>query len=140
MITAFIMVYSLAFIWRNLHKHKPRTVKTAQVSPAEIQRQQKAREKAQKDAEREEARRQREEEKAIKAEQAREQAANDYDRLTAQRETVLALCEAIETELAGNITDQRRTQLLSKLVTNENRLASIDRRRDKAYSAAYYAA
>ena len=65
MITAFIMVYSLAFIWRNLHKHKPRTVKTAQVSPAEIQRQQKAREKAQKDAEREEARLQREEKKAI---------------------------------------------------------------------------
>ena len=91
------------------------------ISPAEIQRRAKEREKAE------------------RAKRQREQAASDYDRLTAQRETVLALCEAIEQELKTCTTDTRRTQLLSKLVTNENRLASIDRRRDKAFCVAFAA-
>lgn len=95
------------------------------VSPAEIERREKQR--------------MREAEKARKAKQEREQAASDYDRLSSQRETVLALCEAIERELNTCTSDTRRTQLLSKLVTNENRLASIDRRRDKAFCAAFAA-
>lgn len=113
--------------WAIFRKYKPRRKQitaapvVVPISPAEIQRRAKEREKAE------------------RAKRQREQAASDYDRLTAQRETVLALCEAIEQELKTCTTDTRRTQLLSKLVTNENRLASIDRRRDKAFCVAFAA-
>ena len=121
-----IAVIIIIVILSACSKHRPKPAKLPKqapivvydpISPAEIQRRAKERERA---------------ERAV---QQREQAASDYDRLTAQRETVLALCEAIEQELNTCTSDTRRTQLLSKLVTTENRLASIDRRRDKAYAA-----
>lgn len=116
-----ILALTLA-AWAILRKYAKKPVKqiapvVAPISPAELQRREKERERVE------------------KAEQQREQAESEFDRLTAQRETVLALCEAIEQELNTCTSNTRRTQLLSKLVTNENRLANIDRRRDRAYAA-----
>ncbi len=71
-----------------------------------------------------------------KAEQERELAAADAERYQAQKITLVRLLESIETELATT-TDQRRiTTLLSKQVSVENKICSIDSKIDRAYMLA----
>lgn len=80
--------------------------------------------------------RQRQAERDRKAEQERELAAADAERYQAQKITLVRLLESIETELATT-TDQRRiTTLLSKQVSVENKLYTIDSKIDRAYMLA----
>ena len=80
--------------------------------------------------------RQRQAERDRKAEQERELAAADAERYQAQKITLVRLSESIEAELATT-TDQRRiTTLLSKQVSVENKLYTIDSKIDRAYMLA----
>ena len=121
-------------------RQKPVTVWTQpkQTAPvvvydtAEIVRQQ----RAQVRAAQEWAARQQQAERERKAEQERELAAADAERYQAQKITLVRLLESIEAELATT-TDQRRiTTLLSKQVSVESKLYTIDSKIDRAYMLA----
>ena len=80
--------------------------------------------------------RQRQAERDRKAEQERDLAAADAERYQAQKITLVHLLDSIEAELATT-TDQRRiTTLLSKQVSVENKLYTIDSKIDRAYMMA----
>ncbi len=105
---------------RRRHRHK--TVKVVPVyaapSPAELRRREA------------EARRQE------KAQQEKELAAADLDRLQAEKQSYMRLLDAIETELEQTGNQKRIVSLLSKQASIESKLHGLDRKLDRAYMTA----
>lgn len=92
------------------------------ISPAEIQRREKARERAQ------------------KAEQAREIARMELDHIEAQRIQLMYLYDALEAERGADSTTQSRKNTLTRqLIGLEEKLYKLDARKAKAYNAAFAA-
>lgn len=92
------------------------------ISPAELQRRERAREREQ------------------KAEQARELARMELDHIEAQRIQLMNLYDALEAERnAGGTKQSRKNTLTRQLIALEEKLYKLDRRKAKAYNAAFAA-
>lgn len=92
------------------------------ISSAEIQRREKAQERAQ------------------KAEQAREIARMELDHIEAQRIQLMYLYDALEAERdADSTTQSRKNTLTRQLIGLEEKLYKLDARKAKAYNAAFAA-
>ncbi len=129
-----ILVFTL-LAWLILRKHAQKPQRRTRgaalipvyaepvITPAEIQRRERARREAE-----------REQERQRKAEEARRQAKQDIDHLEVMREQYMTLYDLIEQERdAADTTAKRRAQLQRQLITLEEKLYSVERRKNKAY-------
>lgn len=99
------------------------------ISPAEIQRREKERERAQKAQERER-----------KAQQARELARMELDHIEVQRAQLMALYAVMEAERNdADTTPARRNALTRQLIALDDRLFRLDAKRNKKYAVVYAA-
>ena len=71
-----------------------------------------------------------------KAEQERQLAAADLDRLQAERQTYIRLLDAVTAELDQTGNQKRIVTLLTKQASIESKLNTIDRRIDRAFMTA----
>ena len=143
----FALIWSVRWMVRQGRRHRlpaPRQQTVTALTPVrqqtidhgELVRQFRQQQLAAQEWTRLEIERQRQAERDRKAEQERDLAAADAERYQAQKITLVRLLDSIEAELATT-TDQRRiTTLLSKQVSVENKLYTIDSKIDRAYMMA----
>ena len=143
----FALIWSVRWMVRQGRRHRrpaPRQQTVTALTPVrqqtidhgELVRQFRQQQLAAQEWTRLEIERQRQAERDRKAEQERDLAAADAERYQAQKITLVHLLDSIEAELATT-TDQRRiTTLLSKQVSVENKLYTIDSKIDRAYMMA----
>ena len=143
----FALIWSVRWMVRQGRRHRlpaPRQQTVTALTPVrqqtidhgELVRQFRQQQLAAQEWTRLEIERQRQAERDRKAEQEADLAAADAERYQAHKITLVHLLDSIEAELATT-TDQRRiTTLLSKQVSVENKLYTIDSKIDRAYMMA----
>ena len=132
----FALIWSVRWMVRQGRQHRLPAPRQQTIDHGELVRQFRQQQLAAQEWTRLEIERQRQAERDRKAEQERDLAAADAERYQAQKITLVRLLDSIEAELATT-TDQRRiTTLLSKQVSVESKLYTIDSKIDRAYMMA----
>ena len=132
----FALIWSVRWMVRQGRQRRLPAPRQQTIDHGELVRQFRQQQLAAQEWTRLEIERQRQAERDRKAEQERDLAAADAERYQVQKITLVRLLDSIEAELATT-TDQRRiTTLLSKQVSVENKLYTIDSKIDRAYMMA----